>query len=450
LASPPNSPLRLATAAVTVNITMMWSFRGCDARPARKLFTQAVAATREAINNPSEKDMDALLMTVLIFDLYDALLLHYVQNAPSTYGKHKNGALALVKHRGSSNYTSLVSNSLTHATRHNFLGYSLSKRIPMPAGSDEIFSSLSERDSWISQLDEMTIQVINTQARLWTLRREMPLSPASGGTRREAFEGIIAEAIRIDELFMAWRRAMTSRDWQPTYVSREEVAPSILAAGFYGNRCAVWIDLAYAETSNLYAVRRLSALQMIRQALADEPSLLAGPKNRAYLAKANATVQVLVDSVIETIPTHLGDTVVPTVPIYSSEISYPFKVISDPATGNIRSIPDLEATDFRMRAAASGGWMIFSHLTDIFRLAEPEDDAEPIILRDGQLDWIKGQVKRLQKTFLYCDPVWLVEKPPVRFLETCLVLDSANEVRRGFRFKRNPSEQQSMSEVIGS
>ncbi|ETI22792.1 hypothetical protein G647_06868 [Cladophialophora carrionii CBS 160.54] len=405
LRSSANSPLRLATAAVTVNITMMWSFQGCDARPARKLFTEAIAATREAINNPTEKNMDELLMTILIFDLYDSLVLHYVRNAPTKYGKHKDGALALVKHRGLSNYASIVGRALTNATRHNFLDYSLSHRIPMPAGSEEIFSHPAIGESRAAQLDVLTIETVNTQARLWALRRDAS-STMTRAQRRKAYEDIIADAIRIDELFMTWKRAITSPDWLPLFVSREEVPPSILTAGFYGTKCAVWKDLAAAEVYNLHASRRISVLQMIRQSLADEPTLLAEANYRAYLAKANAAVQSLVDCICETVPFHLGDTVVPTNPMYSSGVAMPSKTVTDPSTGETRRIPDLEGSDFKMRAAASGGWMIFSHLVDIYRLAEPEDDAESIVLRDGQLEWVKGQIKRLQTTFLYCDPLW--------------------------------------------
>lgn len=402
-----NSPLRLATVALTVNITMMWNFRGCDARPARALFTKAVAATREAINNPLKENLDELLMTVLLFDLYDALVLHYVHNAPSTYGKHKIGALALVKHRGLSILNSGIGRALALATRHGFLDYSLSQRIPMPAGSDDIFSHLSMPDNKTVELDYLATQIIDAQARFWAgRRRRRSQSAMPREQRRIALEGVVADAIRLDELLMAWKRNLASSDWIPVYLSRDEVAPSILAAGFYGDRCAVWIDLPFAEVTNIYAYRRLVTLQMIRQAIADEPSLLTDPKYRAYLAKANTTMQSLVDAILETIPLHIGDTVVPTNPIYSSEISYPYKTRVDPETGKTRTIPDFEHQDFRGRAAASGGWMIFAHLTEVYRFAEPEDDAEPLILRDGQLDWIKGQMKRLQTIFLFCDPVW--------------------------------------------
>ena len=405
LASSATSPIRLATMAVTVNITMMWSLRGCDARPARKLFTEALAAMREAINDPSPEDMDALLMAVLIFDLYDSMVLHYVHDSPSTYGKHKDGALALIKHRGLFNPTSERGKALTSASRHCFIGYSLSKRTPMPPASVEAFQDLSEEDSKAGELDAISTHTVNTLARLWTLRRDSSLS-ASPGDRRLAFENIIAEAIRIDEMLMSWRRSITSEAWLPIYITRDEVAPSILAAGFYGPRCAVWMDLLFAEMCNLYAIRRVATLQLIRQAAADEPSLLADPKYRAYVSQANATIQTLVDSILETIPFHVGDNLVPTVPLYSGEIQFPYKVLVNHATGLVQSVPDVEGTDYRMRAAASGGWMIFSHLVDLFRLMEPEDDAAPLVVREGQLDWLKGQIKRMQTTHLYCDPVW--------------------------------------------
>ncbi|KAJ9609640.1 hypothetical protein H2200_005968 [Cladophialophora chaetospira] len=405
LASAVNSPLRLATAAVTVNITMMWSFKGCDARPARKLFTQALTATRQAIDNPSEKAMDELLLTILIFDLYDALVLHYVRNRPHDYGKHKDGALALLRHRGEDNFSTQSGRMLANATRNGFIGYCLDKRIPMPAGSEAFFSHPSLMDSKSTQLESLASQIINTQARLWAIRRGGPFA-RDIGRLRQAREEIIADAIRIDELMMSWRRGITAQEWLPHYISREDVAPSILAAGFYGSRCAVWVDLIFAQMSNIYTSQRLLTLQIIRQALADEPSLLVDPKYRAYLAKANTTVQSLADSILETVPMHLGDTVVPTNPIYSSGITFPYKVIKDPLTGEKRSIPPLQGTDFKMKAAAAGGWNIFGHLVDLYRLAEPEDDAEPLNLRDGQLNWIKGQVKRLQTTFLYSDPVW--------------------------------------------
>ncbi|KIY00839.1 uncharacterized protein Z520_03505 [Fonsecaea multimorphosa CBS 102226] len=404
LKSSANSPLRLATAAVTVNVTMMWNFRGCDARPARQIFTRALEATRKAISDPAKSNMDELLMTILIFDLYDSLVLHYVPSILAS-GKHKDGAVALLKHRGHDNYMTDAGQGLTTATRHALINYALSQRTTLPAESAQLFEHPSITGRFASQLDMLGMQIANTQVRLWTLRRQGN-STKNPGQRRKAFEEVIADAIRADEQLMDWKRKIPNAVWLPQFVSREDVAPSVLNAGFYGNKCAVWADLTYADVSNLYASRRIYALQLVRQSLADEPSLLMDSRYRAILAKANSTIQTLVDAVLESIPLHLGDTVVPTNPIYSAGVSFPYKIIRDPTTGEMKSIPDLISRDFRMRAAASGGWVIYPYLLEIYRLAEPEDDAHPVLLRPGQLDWVKGQIKRLQTIFLFCDPVW--------------------------------------------
>jgi hypothetical protein len=157
--------------------------------------------------------------------------------------------------------------------------------------------------------------------------------------------------------------------------------------------------------SNHYYQHRLLNLQLVRQALADNPSLLSITENRQLLHTTDATVQRLVDAVCDCIPFHLGDTVVLTNPMYSDEINFPIKTLTDPTTGETTTIP-YQIPIYKTRAAASGGWTLFPYVCEIYRLAEPEDDAVPIALRDGQLDWIKSQVKRMQKIFLYCDPVW--------------------------------------------
>ncbi|KIX02829.1 uncharacterized protein Z518_08772 [Rhinocladiella mackenziei CBS 650.93] len=397
------SPLRTATAAVAVNVSMMWCFRGCDTRPARSLFTKAIAATREAINNPSQSDMDELLMTILVFDLYDSLVLHYVPDA-SPYGKHKEGALALVKHRGISNYATDMSRALANSTRHALLDYSLSTRVPIPSGVEKYFDHPSLTFSKATHLDMLSISITNAQTRLWNLRRESPLLK-SFSERRKEYEEIIAEAMRLDELIMTWKRGITDQYWIPQYVDREEVAPTIREAGFYGNRCPVWVDLSFSESWNIYYKRRIFILQMIRQAFADMPCLLNDAKSQSVLAKANSTLQLLVDSLCESVPFYIGDIMSPTNPMYSHGINFPYKIITNSQTGVTTSIPDSKSS-YRIRAAASGGWMIFPYLVTIWRLAEPEDDAVPFVLREGQLDWVKGQVKRLQTIFLFCDPVW--------------------------------------------
>ncbi|KAL9038974.1 MAG: hypothetical protein Q9214_005065 [Letrouitia sp. 1 TL-2023] len=403
------SSLRLATAAVTVNIAMMWRFQGCNSRPARSLFTKSVAAARETLHDPLQSSTDEILMTILIFDLYEALVLHY-DSGPVDYGKHKHGALAMIEHRGFANFATSQGRALIGAVRHSLLPYMLSSRKPFPERSDYLFDHPSVNDTKALSLDLISVQLSRVQSRLWTLRLESRLE-SSLKERRACYEEIIAEAFQVEKLLLTWKVSITDPDWLPEYVPRDSVRESIQNAGFYGLRCSVWVDLAFGGTWILFSTRYLLTLQVIRQSFADEASLLNNPEQRALLSKANERVQDLVDFICNTIPFYLGDNVTPKNPAHSMSINFPFKLKIDWKTGTLTSLPSLRSNHHN-RAAASGGWILFPQLVNVWRLAEPEDDAVPIILREGQLDWIKEQVKRLQKIFLFCDPVWFKRLKP--------------------------------------
>ena len=403
------SPLRLATAAVTVNIAMMWCLRGCDTSPARNLFTKAVAAAREALQDPTQSSTDEILMTILIFDLYDALVLHYAPG-PLDYGKHKHGALAVIEHRGSANLASSRGRTLIKAVRHTLLPYMLSSRKAFSKGTDYLFNHPSVNDTKVSDLDMISVQLSRVQSRLWTLRLEKRFH-ISFEERRACYREIIAEALQIEKILLEWRAGITDPDWLPEYVMRESIVDSIQDAGFYGTRCSVWVDLTFGGTWILFSIRYLLALQVIRQSFADEPSLLSNPEQRALLSETNQRIQNLVDFICETIPFYLGDNIIPKEPVYSMLIKFPYKIIVDQRSGKPVCVPG-SRSNHQYRAAASGGWILFPQLVNVWRLAEPEDDAVSIILREGQLDWIKGQIKRLQKIFLFCEPVWFQRTTP--------------------------------------
>ena len=397
------SPLRLATAAVTVTIALMWRFQGCNSQIARSFFTRAVTAAREALNDPLQRSTDETLMTILVFDLYDALMLHYTPG-PLDYGKHKYGALAIIEDRGFANLTTARGRTLIAAVRHSLLAHMLSSREAFPKRLDHLFDHSSVNDTKVSNLDMVSVRLSRVQSRLWTLRLE-DCPESAPEERRACYEEIIAEAFQIEKLLLEWRANTTGPDWLPDYVSRDSVMESIQDAGFYGSRCSVWADLSFGGTWLLFCMRYLLTLQIMRQSFADDASLLSNLEHREILSKANKWVQRLVDYICEMIPFHLGDNLIPTIPIYSTSINYPYKFKTDPKTGMPTCLPRLRS-NHQKRAAASGGWIIFPQLVNVWRLAEPEDDAVPIVLREGQLDWIKGQVRRLQKVFLFCEPVW--------------------------------------------
>jgi len=402
LESAADMPLRTATAAVAVNIAMMWCFKGCDTRLPRTLFTEAIAATRKAMLDPTESTTDQLLLTILVFDLYDALVLHYTPGIPN-YGKHKEGALALVKHRGAANHQTRRSRLLLEATRHSLLHYFLAERRTFPDELIDMFQQ-GQASTPASSLDLISMQVTILQEQLFGLRREDPDS-MTVLERRSRYEDIIERAVHVETLLVNWKFQTLTPLWKPYYVSRASVSQSIVSAGFYGPHCVVWQDLAYGDLWISHASRCLYTLQIIRQALADEPNLLMEQKYHTLLTQTDLQMQEFADFMCFSIPFHIGDTMVPTNPLHAESINFPYTVVRDDDNGRNKRIPN-PLTNHQARTAASGGWIIYPQLVTLYRFAEPEDDAVPIVLRDGQLDWIKDQVKRLQKIFLFVDPPW--------------------------------------------
>lgn len=396
------SPLWNATAAVAVNVAMMWCFKGCDTRLPRSLFTKAITATRQAMYDPTASTTDELLMTILIFDLYDCLLLHYTPGIPN-YGKHKDGALALIKHRADANHLTRRSKIMLDGTRHSLLNFLLTERKTFSDDLVPVFQQGSN-SSPAGRLDLISMQVTALQAEVFNLHRENPKS-STGLNRRAQYEEIIEKAIRVETLLVNWKFSALTPEWKPYYISRASVSPTITAAGFYGPHCVVWQDLAFGDLWTTHASRCIYTLQVIRQALADEPSLLLERKYQNLLTQTDLQMQEFVDFVCFAVPFHIGDTMVPTNPLYAESINFPHTMTRDEKTGTNKRIPD-PLTNYQTRTAASGGWIIYPQLVTLYRFAEPEDEAVPISLRDGQLDWLKDQIKRLQRIFLFVDPPW--------------------------------------------
>lgn len=127
----PNSPLSLATSALATNIAFASFGRSLDAELPNSLFSKALSLTQRAINDPLQNATDETLVTVLLLGACDILSRTARAQRPS--GIHKNGALALVKHRGALNFESELSKRLLIAVRHHTIRMALWTGEQIPA-----------------------------------------------------------------------------------------------------------------------------------------------------------------------------------------------------------------------------------------------------------------------------------------------------------------------------
>jgi hypothetical protein len=123
-------------------------------------------------------------------------------------------------------------------------------------------------------------------------------------------------------------------------------------------------------------------------------------------------IQSLIDSICDIIPFHLGNRVQPTTPDDELGIEYPLypgapDVFNSLSVG--RAIPYIRPEVLRREhiriTSTAGGYFLLTTMLAILRAARPSAGAGPhtppqLILRPGQLQWIFGQLRRLQTLYL--------------------------------------------------
>lgn len=116
---PESSPLALATAALAVNVTGLWTLQGCDTPPAYKLYSRAVTGVKEVISDATKNRSVELLMAALLLEFYDSVNGEYQQN-PSP-GVRAAGSWALLGYRALLNYRHQLSEHLVMAIRYKYV-----------------------------------------------------------------------------------------------------------------------------------------------------------------------------------------------------------------------------------------------------------------------------------------------------------------------------------------
>ena len=115
----PSSPLVLATTVMAARAICLYYNQSQNTLWHARSDVAATQAIKAAIMDAVECLRDETLLAVLCLDFAENLSSRTAGNAPSR--AHRDGALALVQHRGPSNFSSSVSRSLLAATRSNTL-----------------------------------------------------------------------------------------------------------------------------------------------------------------------------------------------------------------------------------------------------------------------------------------------------------------------------------------
>jgi hypothetical protein len=410
----PHSALYEAIHGVAINITSMWMARHVDSYLAREAYGKAVTRLKTLLEDPVQCKTDETLATVFMLDFYDSLSQRFVKFVDT--GTHQQGAVALLKHRGKDNFKTPLSQRLFNAMRSRHINYSLQ------AGKDvQLDPSLLADETAVlpsAKLDLLNVELAN----LHILARTGP--EALNLSMTEFYKLVLDKALFLEKKLQAWTESLP-RSWQPVSVPAADLHPSIREAGLYENMCDVYSSLTVSHVNNAARSSHVGALRLIALCINGlrDLGVAADPHVEFHVIDR---IQSIVDKFCASIPFHLGNRTGVTFPHERREYPHiPAELrrlanYVDPFGNEVEMTMD----DHARAAAAIGGWFIMTPLAGFLKapaLRSSNARPGPLMrkLRPGQLDWIRGQMDRIQKIYLfptdgsqqYHDWTWVLRQP---------------------------------------
>lgn len=393
LASDLNSPLRPAIAAAATNLLMLFCYQGGDTDWARSFYAQSVSRMNALISDPVESKSNDLMLSALVLHFYDMINSRW-SNDPSHQNKHRAGALALLKHRGSSNHQSEVARLLTTSLRTAVCHWALESRIDPGSEILDFLTADSLPTNKAAELDVHTLELVKFQTDFMQFSRTRRSGVAL--TDPDTARSLIQRALKVDDLLISWQKSCPTH-WTPLYATADEVPQSLREAAMFGDRCSVYWDLPICDILNMYRMRRIILNRMIRQLCLDnfEPDL------SDILASTETTIHQMGNDLLEAIAFITGDVADGIQHARLYEVNYPS------ASNGVCTFPNADH-DHPRAAISSGGWLASTICGLLTKLVYKDEFFDPFPVTDSQYKFVVAQLRRLQQVFLLNQPMsWL-------------------------------------------
>jgi len=394
----PYSPLALAINAVAINVTQMWMARYVDSYLAREAYGNAVTLLKSTLQDPSQCCSDSTIATVFLLDFYDSLNKRFTDFVDT--GTHQQGAVALLRHRGRDNFKTPLSQRLFTAMRSRHINYCLQSSQKVQLDPELLAEHTAILPS--AKLDLLNAQLSD----LCVFARGG--HELAGMTEVEFYQTIICRALELDGKLQTWRNSLP-KSWQPMSIPVSEIHPSIRAAGVYNDMCDVYSSLAVSHVNNASRSAHVEVLRFIALSMRElhDMGISVDLELDSHVQRQ---IQEIVDRFCASVPYHLGNRISQTFPNEHRE--YPHVPAELRRLANyvdpFGNPVEMTMEDHSRAAAAIGGWFILQPLTNFLRapaLLSPAATPGPLLsmLRNGQLEWIRDQTRRLQKIYLIPD-----------------------------------------------
>ena len=224
------------------------------------------------------------------------------------------------------------------------------------------------------------------------------------------YRSIFTAALSLENRLAKWPKSVPP-SWQAITVSSTScIDPSITAAGLYGASCDIYPSINIAGLWNWYRTLRISTIKIImlcQRGLKQDGNLDSTTQHFAE------KVQVLIDEFCASIPFHLGNRNGPMLSHELRKVTYPsLPIQSLSGIDGPRCATATSTAEHKRAAGVSGAWFVLDPLSDILKStasnnftrseSTSQQEHQPLLqLRQGQREWLIGQMMRVQSMNLY-------------------------------------------------
>ena len=374
----PASPLRPAVNAVALCLLEAWSQRNPNSVQslARSHYVQGIAAIRRYLQSPDAID-DDVVMASLMLDMYDGIT-SFCGSRPHQ-GPHMAGSRALIEDGRRLPSNSEASRTIATGVRGQIVGRAFGRKEPV--SRDVLIWTKSAQDmprTPAFDLEDIEYDVANLQA-----SASAPESRPDLEAKTVCAMETLSKANELEQRLAAWI-ANIPTDWAPGGVRDiEQIPPSIRDAGLYEAYCIVHKNIFIANTFNRHCCARIRVQLVIiacLERLANTSLGMTGTgAHHITSEKARYIIQESTDTVCASVPYFLGDR--------NGILQFDDKTVLYPRVRSDATPPEHYAA-----AAAYGGIFLTQRLAELLQPDLP--------LRDGQRQWIFGQMQRIRRIYL--------------------------------------------------
>jgi hypothetical protein len=383
------SPISLALSTVSTSMFSVWHNDDRTRRLAAKYLSATLSGLQDSLNDPSGNRSDENLMASMLLQFHENFLA--VQESRSALPVHQNGALSLVRYRGSLDSKTNTAKYLPLYVRSVEVSCAIREgRYAMAelAFWDGVENKVSNPSL---ELDKLGVRVANAQAHSIQLDQGSPCESLRTHLLRSTT--LYQKALNLERELIAWSQALP-KHWRP-----RKIRPANKEIQTYMGTCEIYSSVHRASIWNTWRCYRLIVIKIIL-AYSHTQNQLAQMESGGYLHSIENSdflceVQAIVDSICNSVPFHMGNRVGQSNIVDMSNTNLAFPGYHELDSESPEYCISMPRDEHIRHVLAQGAWHICGHLSLLVGLLSGESGRLlASALRPRQVTWIQRQLFR--------------------------------------------------------